>query len=350
MSKQAYNNQTITQYLLGSLPEAEAERFDELSFTDDEFAEALKLTEKDLVDAYVQGELTGAALEQFKSYYLASPLRREKVKFAQAFRLLAEKGATAQAAEVHAKALGTSAKKQKGSGWFSALSAFITPRPALQWGFAALSLALLIAGGWLAFENARLRQQVSQTQARRDTLGRREQALQKELEGQRSASVETGQELARVREERERLEQELQQREAQGQQRDAGGGRTPGQQRPSPPGRVSIASFILTPQMRSTGQIQTVSVPPKTDHVAMRLDLEPNNYSAYRVALLDQSGNQTLWRSSKLKARAAGDGKALNVSFPAGLLKPQTYVLRVTGVSADGASQIVGDYPFRVVK
>ncbi|MFN2493080.1 MAG: hypothetical protein ABR501_09385, partial [Pyrinomonadaceae bacterium] len=79
MSKQAYDDQTVTQYLLGSLPEAEAERFDELSFTDDEFADALMAAEKDLVDAYVQGELTGAELEQFKSHYLASPLRREQV-------------------------------------------------------------------------------------------------------------------------------------------------------------------------------------------------------------------------------------------------------------------------------
>ena len=71
MNKQAYNDQSIIQYLLGSLPEAEAERFDELSFTDDEFAEELKAAEKELVDAYARGELAGAALEQFKSYYLA---------------------------------------------------------------------------------------------------------------------------------------------------------------------------------------------------------------------------------------------------------------------------------------
>ena len=93
MSKPTYNNQTITEYLLGSLPEAETERFDELSITDDEFAETLKAAEKDLVDAYVQGELIGAELEQFKFHYLASPLRREKVQFAQAFQVLAEKRA-----------------------------------------------------------------------------------------------------------------------------------------------------------------------------------------------------------------------------------------------------------------
>ena len=349
MSKQAYNDQTIIQYLLGSLPEAEAERFDELSFTDDEFAEELKAAEKDLVDAYVQGELTGVESEQFKTYYLASPLRRENVGFAQAFQLMAEKGAAAQAAEVRAEKPAESATKRKGAGWFSALNIFTAPRPALSWGFAVAALALVIAGGWLVFENTRLRQQMSQTQARRDALGQREQELQKELEGQRAANATTGQELARVREERQRLEQEL--KKEQEQQRLAEQRRASRQQQPSSPGGVSIVSFILAPQLRGVGQIPVVSVPAKTDQAAMRLELEPSDYPAYRVVLLDQSSKQTLWRSNKLKARVTGDGRALGVSFPAGLLlRPQVYVLRVTGVAANGVSEMVGDYPFRVVK
>jgi hypothetical protein len=50
------NNQTSTEYLLGALPEAETERLDELSITDDEFTESLQVAETDLVDAYVLGE------------------------------------------------------------------------------------------------------------------------------------------------------------------------------------------------------------------------------------------------------------------------------------------------------
>src|SRR5437764_14399129 len=125
MSKPTYNNQTINEYLLGSLPEAEAERLDELSFTDDEFAETLRAAEKDLVDAYVQGELVGTALERFKSHYLSTPRRRVKVEFAQALRLLSEKEMAAQASgvragatRVRAEAAEESAAKRKGSGKF----------------------------------------------------------------------------------------------------------------------------------------------------------------------------------------------------------------------------------------
>ena len=334
MSEQTFDQQAVTQYLLGALPEAERVRLDELSVSDDEFADALSVAENDLVDAYVQGELTGAALEQFKSHYLASPLRREKVKFAQVFQVFAEQNAGARVAGIQAENPAKSATKQKRAGWFSGLSAFFAPR--LAWGLTVAALALLIAGSWLVFENIRLRQQMSQTQARRDVLLQREQDLQKELEGQRSTSAQAEQELARVREERERLEQELKKRKVE-------------PQRSSP--EPSIASFILAPQMRGVGQLPVVSIPAKTDYVAMRLELEPGAYAAYRVALLDQPNNQTLWRSGSLRARTKGDGKALAVSFRAGLLKPQAvYVLRVSGVSANGASEIVGDYPFRVVK
>jgi len=350
MSKQISNNPSITAYLLGSLDETESERFDELSITSDEFAETLKAAENDLLDAYVQGELTGAELEQFEFHYLASPVRRERVVFAKAFQVLGEKHAPEQAADVWSEYDGRRPKKTKTSSWFSRLSIFTAPRLALQWGFAALALAFLIAGGWLVFENMRLRQQMSQTQALGDGLGQRERELQEELERQRSASAKSELELGRVREERERLEQRLEQQAAQEGQEADGQRRANERQRPSVPGGINIASFVLTPQMRGVGQIPAISIPAKTGDVVMQLELEPSDYRTYRVTLHDRAGNRTLWRSGRLRAGAAGDNKTLSIRFSAGLLAPQAYVLRVSGVSANGVSEIISDYPFRVVK
>ena len=76
MSEDTTQNQVVTQYLLGALSRSETERLDELSFTDDEFAESLQSAEKDLVDDYVQGQLSETNLERFNSYYLSTPLRR----------------------------------------------------------------------------------------------------------------------------------------------------------------------------------------------------------------------------------------------------------------------------------
>jgi hypothetical protein len=339
MSKQTYDNQTITDYLLGSMPEAETMRFDELSVTDNEFAETLKAAENDLVDAYVQGELTGEELERFRFHYLASPLRREKVAFAQAFQVLGEKRASEQAAEVLSGNAAEPARKTKTSGWFSGLSVFTAPRLALQWGFAAMALAFLIAGGWFVFENMRLRQQISQTRAEGDALGRREQELRNELDDRRSASTKTEQDLLQATEELRRLQKE-QKKEPDRYNVD--------QSQPSRPSEGLIVSFILAPQMRSIGQVPIVSIPAEADYVAMQLDMESNDYPDYRVGLLDPSNNQVLWHSSKLKA--TGNRKALSVRFRAGLLKPQTYLLQVSGVPVSGRSEVIGDYPFRVVR
>ena len=74
---QQYDEQLVTRYLLGSVPEAEAERLDELSFADEEFANRLAAVENDLVDAYVHGELAAEARDRFQSYYLSTSRRRE---------------------------------------------------------------------------------------------------------------------------------------------------------------------------------------------------------------------------------------------------------------------------------
>jgi hypothetical protein len=337
MSKQLYDNQTLTQYLLGSLSEAETERLDELSLTDDRIAEALQVAEQDLVDAYVQDELTEAAHAQFKTHYLASSLRREKVAFAQAFQAQAVKSpATQSRAQTETSA--EVAQNRKGRSWFSIWRGFNASRPAWQWGAAGAALALLIIGSWLMLERVRPRQQVAQTQTQRAVPGQHEQESQKEPESQPTARVQSAEERARA--EHERLAQERAQRAADQQ-------RAARQQQQSQSSAGSIAFFVLTPQMRGASQTQTLSIPSQTAYVAVRLNLEPNEFSTYRVALLDETGGQTLWRSSQLKARAARGSQVLNLSFRARLFKPQThYVLRVTG----GAAEIVDDYSFRVVK
>jgi cell division protein FtsB len=331
-SDRTYDPQAITQYLLGTLSEAETERFDELSVADDEFADLVRAAEKDLVDAYVQGELTGAELEQFKAFYLASPLRREKVEFARTFHGWVEKNESAQAEEVTPRGR---VKPRSASGWFSGMNASRTSPFGWQWSFAVIAILLLVAGGLLVFQNARLRRQVTQEQAQRDLLVQREQQLQQEIEAQRSAN-RPEQELARLRAERERLEQESKQLQA---------GTKPS------PGEGGMVAMILAPPLRGANQVPAISIKPETNQVAAQLQLEAADYSAYRVALIDPTSNRTLWRSGKLKAKSTREGKALYLSFSAGLLKsPTIYLLRVAGTAANGAEEVISDYSFRVEK
>ncbi len=340
MSRQTEYNQTITQYLLGSLPDAETERLDELSLADDEFAEAIEVAEKDLVDAYVQGDLKGTALAQFKSHYMGSPLRREKVLFAQTLSSYSEKHIIAPADSAATE----DATARKRASLFSFLPVFALPLPAWQWTTAFAMLALLIAGGWLVFENLRPHQQMTETRPVPDAPAPREQERPQKVEEARAPDATNSQEQAR--DEHERAERGLKQPED--------GQRQTHNARPqSPPEKVNSVSFaaVLLPQVRGAGQIPTVSVSRKSDDVLMKLELEPNEYQAYSVTLLNASSNQIIWRSGTLTARARGENKSLSVRLRANLLQPQTYTLRVAGIPAAGRSpEIISDYPFRVVK
>lgn len=91
------DDRQLTRYLLGLLPDREAERLDEASVADDDFAARLRIAETDLVDSYVVGALEGDTLKRFESHYLSSPLRRRNVKFATGFLAAIQRSAPAAA-------------------------------------------------------------------------------------------------------------------------------------------------------------------------------------------------------------------------------------------------------------
>ena len=361
MNEQTYDQQAINAYLLGALSADEAERFDELSFTDGDFAARLQAAEKDLVDAYVHGELSGSELEKFKSYYLASSLRREKVEFAQAFQIFAEKSAATQNIKT-LKDVQPVAEEPKRTRDIFFSNLFGVSRLSMQWGFALATLFFVFFAGWLLFENSRLRNQTDEAQARRSELQQRESELENEITNQRSADADREAELTRVRGEIVRLEQEQEQKSqriaemeqeqrrrlSEQQQQQQSQTANAVKRSPALPSQISVASFILTPQLRGGSQIQTLSIPEKIGSVDLRLELEPNNYEAFRVTLANQTGGQFIWRSGTVKAKGDGENKSLNIRFPAKLLKSnQIYTLEVSG---GGAGEIISNYSFRTTQ
>jgi len=119
---------------------------------------------------------------------------------------------------------------------------------------------------------------------------------------------------------------------------------------PQPRAEEAVVSLILPPPLRGAGKIPTLSLKPGTNQVTVQLQLEAADYSGYRVSLIDPASNQMLWRSGNLKARKNGAGKAIVVDFAAHLLQPRNYILQVSGIASNGKSEVMSDYPFRVVK
>lgn len=74
----------LKQYLLGLLPEPDQTEL-ELSFlSDDEAYQQLLLAEDDLIEAYLQDELSTHEQERFHRIFLAHPERQQKLKLTQA--------------------------------------------------------------------------------------------------------------------------------------------------------------------------------------------------------------------------------------------------------------------------
>lgn len=311
------DSEFLARYLLGDLPKEEAERLDEQSVTDDEFSWRVTAVENDLVDAYVRGELARPQLALFESHYLASPKRRQKVSFARA--ILSSEGKLqpdpAKAAAAVPRALASPVSKKK-SFW----NFFSVPAFRLQWGFAGAALAMTLVAGTLLYEVNHLRSQVTGVESARAALDKRQQETEKQLSEQRAVNARTQSELERLRKTQGATD------------------------------IVESIAVLLMPQTRGAGQPVAISVPGGVTAIPVRLQLESDDYLEYQVTLKDPTSDRGLWHSAKLKVAAKGKNRLLALSLPASVLKQQTYILEVSGISSKGVSSLIDSYVFRVVR
>jgi hypothetical protein len=298
----ADDRQHLVDYLLGNLPDEEAERLDERTFSDDEFVWRLRELENDLIDQYARGELSGPALERFRSSYLSSPDRHARVAFAETLHTLERR------ADTHAVRNAAAPGENMRS---SALS--------LPWGLAAAAVLLLAVASYLLVQNRRLRTEADQARAEQASLSQRAQDLQGQLQSERSTADRMQAEIDSLRETLAKL-------------------------RPT-----AMASFLLLPPTRGVGRIPTITVPRGTTDVTLRLVLETDEFSAYSAALREVSGGAVVSRTGPLTSAAEAERRSVVVQVPAATLKSRTYTVDLSGQRAGGPAELLTSYTFRVV-
>lgn len=308
---EALDDELLKRYLLGALPEAETERLHALSVTDEELAGRVDAVENELVDAYVRGELPHDDREQFKSFYLSSPRRREKVRLAEGFLVL-EGRAAAQAAGIK------QAAAQRALPDRSTRRTPARPPFRLQWGLAAASLALLVAGGYLLLQNLGLRKQLTDAQSQH-APDPRVGELERQLAQERSAKDQALKELQQAHDAQLNLDQ------------------------------LKTVSVLLAPPLRGAGRPPTLSLHPGTDLVVLVLPVEADDFPAYQAKLKDPRTNHVLWSSATLAIAPGSERKTVSISFRANLLKQQNYIVDLIGIPSQGTGEVIGGYPFRVV-
>lgn len=296
-SLESGHDDQLVRYVLGLLPEEEAELIDELSIADDEVAARLRVVEDDLVDAYVRGRLEGETLERFETFYLSSPRRREKVTFARRFRRAIDLAAPAE----------TDAGRQA------------TPAaPARAWRLTAAAVVAVTVGGTLLLEDLRLRRTLGEARQQTAALDRRANDLQRQLDDARVVSAPQSAAAAPA-------------------------DRTPAPTRTPP-------ALVLLPQTRAAGEIATLTVPAAAERIAIDLRLDSNDFSRYQAALRDPATGQIAWRSGWIGARTAAGPPSVSVAIPGDVLKPQHYAIELSGRRVNAGEELVASYAFEVVR
>jgi hypothetical protein len=291
-----FEDQYLVRYLVGALPAEEADRLDELSIADDDFAWRLREVENDLVDSYVRSELDNETHAGFKAFYMATAARRQKVQFAEGLRQFEATNARAERAAKFSKS--------RAPLWGLFPRSLIAPQVAMS--FAALAMFLI--AGYLLVQNAQLRREISDGRAQYQSVDQRARNLESQL--QQRADDAQAQKPATA---------------------DAS--------------QLKIVSLLLPPPSRGLSSLKTVTVQPHTDLVVLLLTLESADFSGYRVTLKDPATNRELWRSAELELASAGEKSVVSVNFPAKLLRQQNYIAEVSGLR-HGGTEIIGDYPF----
>ena len=90
----------LVRYLLGLMSDEEATGMEEVYLTSDELNDELQAAERELIDRYVEGDLSPTERDRFESFFLCSPGRNEKLEFAKTLRAYGLKSNAAAAKAV----------------------------------------------------------------------------------------------------------------------------------------------------------------------------------------------------------------------------------------------------------
>jgi hypothetical protein len=286
------------RYLFGEGTEAEREALERRFFEDEPLAEEVEILEDELIDQYVTGRLPEGERARFEKVYHSSPERAAKVEFARALdRSLARSGAGRDR------------------------------RSSTPWLLAAAAAFLALAGGYLAFQAADARREVSRLLAERGTAQQRERDLRRQLDSARGGDEKLRRELSRVQAEKDRLAAELAVRE-----------------KPDP-GLVSFA--LVGGLVRDAGPQQVFTIPAGAKTARLSMSIPAGDYASLSAVIRTPEGRE-VWKQTALAARPVGSTLPVAVTVPARVLGSGDYILTLTGASRAGRSETLADYAFRM--
>lgn len=298
-------DERITRYLLGDLPETEQTAVEQEYFADPEKFEDVWAAENELVDRYAQGRLSRGERELFERNYLQSPKHRDRVAVAKKLLEAADRFARESNIGAPAPSRLTGALNALRTTWFLA--------PATAF------LLLLSAFTWLLFERARLNEEIGKAQAQLSDQQRREREIAGQLAAEREQSGKLKSELDRALETL---------------------ARTP----PQTP--ISILSLLTAATATRIGgeSPQRITIPSETDLLRLRVKIEKGDSRGFQ-AVIRKVGGPQVWNQRSLKPRSG----VITVNVPADKLTLDDYFLTLSAITPTGETEEIS-YVFRVLR
>jgi hypothetical protein len=292
---------TARRYLLGELPEAEAERF-EIEYLDSDGAlDELLAAENELIDAHLQGFLSTADEERFARFFLSSPGREERVAFARALHAAASRRRSLPPFE---RTVATEPMRVQAERVRRGVPAWL--------GWAAAALLAVPAGVSLV----RTRSLTRELAAARDVSA---------AAAERESHLDNARaELARAQAEIDRLRAAVP---------------------PVAPAVRFVVAVLRAGNARDVAAVRTVALPDGTDELRLRLVVPPEPYRSYSVEVETAEGRVVASRSG-LPAARFENARAVALTLDARALASGEHVVTVRGVRASGTVETVAEYAF----
>ncbi|MEP6900992.1 MAG: hypothetical protein ABJA66_04530 [Actinomycetota bacterium] len=316
-----HNETEIRPFLLGEMPAEARSAFEEKFIADESLFEQISIAEDELIESYLRGTLSPAEKISFEREFLSTEPRRRRVRFARTMLAkLAEQNEL-----VAAKKTETMTNP---SVWDKLANFFKFPK--LVFG-AALTLLILIFGGWLLLRNTNQPEIAGQTSP--PTV---EPSQNQNLPLNRNAAVN--------------LNTNATQQNVPDNKNDL-----PNDNRTAPnvnqnPDRLKQDSPAVTPVLalftgatRANGKISTLNFPENAVGAKLRLNLESQDYKIYSVEIVNPDG-KLIFKNSNLKSQ----NSKINFFIPAQKLQTGDYIVKLSALNWQHENESVADYAFRV--
>jgi hypothetical protein len=307
----------IRRYLLGELAEAEQTALEqELLIDQDKFDQAWAV-ENELIDSYARGEMSRPDRERFEVNYLASPLHRERVAIAESFLTSIDQG-PGETVEASEKEPFVSWRR-----WFP----LRLPLP-VYGVILVMAVLLTLTMVWSHIERVQLTGQIANVQNGAQT----ERAFSKQRERElASRNQEFEKEIADVSRRNEQLKLELERL-----------------RRRRPAVAPTVLSFLLEPApVRGENTLSQPTFPLLTGNARFLMELNDHDHTNYQVILQTLEGREILRRRTG-KVTFGADRAFTTLPVKAGELSKGNYILILFGQTADGKSEEIDRYFFRM--